>query len=391
MLTKTLNKSKLLTQARAFSNSVTYDFKDLLLDPLVKGKPIYETYKLDESTMPMKATTNKAELMSYLTRMMQMRRTELEADRLYKAKLIRGFCHLYDGQESIAEGMEAGLTYDDCIITAYRDHCQAIARGDTPYRVIAEMAQKRTGSSGGKGGSMHYYNSKNNFYGGNGIVGAQIPVGAGLAFALKYQKKPNIAVAMYGDGAANQGQLFEASNMAALWKLPVAFVCENNLYGMGTANARAASNTKYYARGDAVPGFKCDAQNVLIVRETMKWTKQFCIQNGPIFIEYLTYRYHGHSMSDPGITYRTREEIKHVRDYRDPIMLVKHMLIENSWATEQELKDLEKDIRASIEADVEKLLTDPEPLPEDLYSHVATTKHYIRGVTHDKTSHAYDY
>jgi pyruvate dehydrogenase E1 component alpha subunit len=258
MLTKTLNK-RFLTQARAFSNSVTYDFKDLLLDPLVKGQPIYETHRLDESSMPTKATTNKDELMSYLKRMIQMRRTELEADRLYKAKMIRGFCHLYDGQESIAEGMEAGLTYDDCIITAYRDHCQAIARGDTPYRVIAEMAQKRTGSSGGKGGSMHYYNSKNNFYGGNGIVGAQIPVGAGLAFGLKYQNKPNIAVAMYGDGAANQGQLWEASNMAALWKLPIAFVCENNLYGMGTANARAASNTKYYARDSAVPGFKCDA------------------------------------------------------------------------------------------------------------------------------------
>jgi len=192
------------TGVRYFSNeSVTYDFKDLIIDPEQKGQPIYELYRLEEKDMPRTATTNKAELMGYLKRMIQMRRTELEADRLYKAKMIRGFCHLYDGQESIAEGMEAGLTYDDCIITAYRDHCQAIARGDTPYRVIAEMVQKRTGSSGGKGGSMHYYNAKNNFYGGNGIVGAQIPVGAGLAFGLKYREQKNIAITMYGDGAAN--------------------------------------------------------------------------------------------------------------------------------------------------------------------------------------------
>lgn len=325
--------------------------------------------------MPTKATTNKEELMSYFTRMVQMRRTELEADRLYKGKMIRGFCHLYDGQESIAEGMEAGLTWDDAIITAYRDHCQAIGRGDTPYRVIAEMVGLRTGSSGGKGGSMHYYNSKNNFYGGNGIVGAQIPVGTGLALALKYKKQPNIAVTMYGDGAANQGQLFEAANMAALMKLPIVFLCENNLYGMGTSNARAAGNTDYYARGESVgkiPGFKCDAQNVLMVRETMKWTKNYCVENGPLFIEYMTYRYHGHSMSDPGVTYRTREEIKHVRDYRDPIGLVKHMLIENSWATEKELKAVEKEIRASIEADVEKLLKDPVPNADDLVANIAT-------------------
>merc|ERR1712086_286563 len=376
--------------SRAFSSeSVTYDFKDLIRDPDQKGLPIYATYKLDESSLPTTATTNKAELMAYLRRMVEMRRTELEADRLYKGKMIRGFCHLYDGQESIAEGMEAGLTYDDCIITTYRDHCQAIARGDTPYRVIAEMVQKRTGSSGGKGGSMHYYNSKNNFYGGNGIVGAQIPVGVGLAFALKYKKRPNIAITMYGDGAANQGQIAEAANMAALWKLPIAFICENNLYGMGTANDRAAANTNYYARGDTIPGFKVDAQNILIVRETTKFTKDYCVKNGPLFIEYSTYRYHGHSMSDPGVTYRTRDEIKHVRDYRDPIMLCKHMLTENSWATEKELKELEKSIRQEIEADVAKLLNDPEPNFEDMYSNVTLSRPYIRGVTHDLTQHDY--
>lgn len=179
------------TPSRGFAASVTIQL------------PKFELHRLDEKQMPTTTTTNKEELMAYFKRMSIMRRTEIIADNLYKAKLIRGFCHLYDGQEAIAEGMEAALTYDDCIITAYRDHCQAIARGDTPYRVLAEMIQKRTGSTAGKGGSMHYYNSKNNFYGGNGIVGAQLPVGTGLAFALKYSKKPNVAVAMYGDGASN--------------------------------------------------------------------------------------------------------------------------------------------------------------------------------------------
>lgn len=177
--------------------------------------------------------------------------------------------------------------------------------------------------------------------------------------------------------------------MAALWKLPCVFLCENNLYGMGTSNERAAANTNYYTRGDTIPGFKIDAQNVLIVRETMKWTKNYCIKNGPMFIEYRTYRYHGHSMSDPGITYRTRDEIKHVRDYRDPIGIVKHMLLENNWSTEKELKDIEKEIRVSIEADVEKLLQDPVPTFEDLYAHVQLQKPYIRGVTHDLTQHNY--
>ena len=260
--------------------------------------------------------------------MATIRRLEILSDQLYKKREIRGFCHLYDGQEAIATGMEAGMTRDDCVITAYRCHGQALVRGDTTYKILAEMMARKTGSSKGKGGSMHYYSSKNNFYGGNGIVGAQIPVGTGLAFALKYQNKPNFAVAMYGDGAANQGQLFEASNIAGLWKLPMIYICENNTYGMGTSQDRAAHNTNFYTRGDKIPGLKIEAQNVLMVRETIKWAGKFVQEHGPLFLEAFTYRYHGHSMSDPGISYRDKSEVQEVRASRDPIEILKNMIIE---------------------------------------------------------------
>lgn len=192
---------------------------------------------------------------------------------------------------------------------------------------------------------------------------------------------------MYGDGAANQGQIYEAANMAGLWKLPILYVCENNLYGMGTSNERASHNTKFYTRGDGIPGFKIDGQNVLVVREAFRFAKAWAVAGkGPLFIELSTYRYHGHSMSDPGVTYRTREEINDVRAHRDPIEIVRKLLLENSWATEVELKDIEKKIRADIDADVEKIKQDPEPTPEDLYANVGYGKHYIRGINHPDLS-----
>lgn len=266
-----------------------------------------------------------------------MRRTEIESDKLYKSKEIRGFCHLYNGQEAIPVAMEYALTKDDHLITAYRDHAIALTKGHTPHRVMAEMMNRATGSTKGKGGSMHYYSREFNFYGGNGIVGAQIPVGTGVAFGIKYQGKPNVCISMYGDGASNQGQLFEAANMAGLWKLPVIYLIENNLYGMGTSIERSVSHLPICTRFRGFPAIRFDAMNVFLTKEIMKFSKDYAVHNGPIFLEAVTYRYHGHSMSDPGIAYRNKDEVNEVKATKDPIDLVKKVLIENKVLKEEEV------------------------------------------------------
>lgn len=274
------------------------------------------------------------------------------------------------------------MTKKDAIITAYRDHCQAYTRGHSTYQIIAEMMAKHTGSSKGKGGSMHYYSSKERFFGGNGIVGAQLPVGTGLAFAMKYKGEDAFAVAMYGDGAANQGQLYEAANMAGLWQLPMIYICENNHYGMGTSQKRASHNDKFHTRGDLIPGIHIEAQNVLMVKEAIKWAGAYVKKNGPLFLELDTYRYHGHSMSDPGVTYRTKEEVAHVRETRDPIEICRNMILERKWASSEDLTAIEKDVRRRIDEEVEQIRKDPFPPVSELYTHIGTTKgHYTRGVT----------
>lgn len=296
---------------------------------------------------------NREELLSFYRLMYTMRRMEITCDNEYKARTIRGFCHLYDGQEAVATGVEAALDRKDSWITSYRNHCTMLARGGTVKQVLGELFGTASGAVSGKGGSMHFYNKKENFYGGQGIVGAQVPVGAGLAFASKYNHKGEglmpCAITMYGDGAANQGQIWEAANMAALWKLPAIFCIENNHYGMGTSAERSSSNTDYYTMGNKIPGIWCDGNDVLAVRECTRFLKKWCGEgNGPIYVEMNTYRYHGHSMSDPGVTYRNRDEISQMRASRDPIESVKKRLLEHSLATADEIKEIEKEVRAEV-------------------------------------------
>jgi len=308
--------------------------------------------------------------------MYMMRRVEITNDTEYKARNIRGFCHLYDGQEAIASGMQAALTAEDSWITSYRCHCVALLRGSTPEQVFAELFGYSSGSSKGKGGSMHFYSKQHNFYGGQGIVGAQVPVGAGLAFAAKYstpEGKPSpIAVACYGDGAANQGQIWESANMAKLWDLPLVLITENNHYGMGTSTNRSSCNDHYYTMGGrTIPGIRINGMNVLAVKQGMKAVREHCSTGkGPLYVEFDTYRYHGHSMSDPGTTYRTREEVGGVRQARDPIEYVKRLLTEGQLASAEELKQIEKDIRASVQDSLVKAKEGKFPVGDALYADI---------------------
>jgi pyruvate dehydrogenase E1 component alpha subunit len=314
---------------------------------------VFATHNFDVPETRVK--TNKSELMRLLREMTTMRRMEITNDTEYKARNIRGFCHLYDGQEAIASGTQAALKTEDAWITSYRCHCAALLRGSTVEMVFAELFGFSQGTAKGKGGSMHFYSKKHNFFGGQGIVGAQVPVGAGLAFAAKYNtpegEKMPVALAAYGDGAANQGQIWEAANMSKLWGLPTIFVIENNHYGMGTSTKRSSCNDHYYTMGGrTIPGIKINGMNVLAVKQGMAAAREYCSSgNGPIYVEFDTYRYHGHSMSDPGTTYRTREEVGGIRQARDPIEYVKKLLTDFNLATAEEIKAVEKEVRSEVE------------------------------------------
>ena len=296
-----------------------------------------------------------------------------------QARNIRGFCHLYDGQEAVAVGTKSAFTSEDSWITSYRCHGVALLHGSTVEQVFAELFGYSSGSSKGKGGSMHFYNKKHNFFGGQGIVGAQVPVGAGLGFAAKYMTPPGekmpVAIACYGDGAANQGQIWEAANMCKLWGLPVIFGIENNHYGMGTSTKRHSCNEDYYTMGGrTIPGIRMNGMNVLSVKNGMAFVREHCSSgNGPFFVEFDTYRYHGHSMSDPGTTYRTRDEVGGVRQAKDPIEYVKKLLVDCDLASAEEIKQVEKDIRNHVQDSLTAAKAGKFPTPDMLYKEIYAT------------------
>lgn len=340
----------------------------------------FKLHKLEEG--PSTSVTVTAEdALKYYTQMQTIRRLETGAGNLYKEKVIRGFCHLSSGQEACGVGIAAIMTPDDSIITAYRAHGIAYLMGVSPLGVLAELTGRVSGCARGKGGSMHMY--AKNFYGGNGIVGAQVPLGVGVAFAAQYNGTKGVCFALYGDGAANQGQLFEVYNIAKLWNIPAIFVCENNGYGMGTSAERAAASTDYYTRGDYVPGIWVDGMDVLAVREASRFAVEHCRSGkGPILLETATYRYSGHSMSDPGTSYRTRDEIQEVRQTRDPISSFKDKILNASLVTADQLKKIDTEVKSEIDGVIKKARADVEvgmdELTGDIYAEPLESK--IRGV-----------
>lgn len=304
--------------------------------------------------------------------MLLIRRFEEKAGQLYGMGEIAGFCHLYIGQEAVVTGMQACLKEGDQVITGYRDHGHMLACGMEPNGVMAELTGRIGGFSAGKGGSMHMFSKEQHFYGGHGIVGAQVPIGTGLGFANKYKGNDNLSLVYFGDGAANQGQVYEAFNMASLWKLPVIYVIENNDYAMGTSVARASAETELFKRGISfeIDGEAVDGMDVLAVESAGKKAVELVRNgNGPYILEMKTYRYRGHSMSDPA-KYRKREEVNEVRSHRDPIDRMKSYLIDEKITSEDSLKDLDREIRKIVQDSADFALESPQPDKTSLYTDV---------------------
>ncbi len=321
---------------------------------------------------PIRHKASKTELLDFYRQMLLIRRFEERAGQLYGMGMIGGFCHLYIGQEAVVVGIQAALGKTDSVITGYRDHGHMLAAGIPANAVMAELTGRAAGISRGKGGSMHMFSVEHGFYGGHGIVAAQVPLGTGLGFAHKYRNDGGLAVTYFGDGASNQGQVYESFNMAELWKLPVIFVIENNQYAMGTSVNRASSEDLLYRRGESfrVPGLQVDGMDVLAVRgaaqTAVDWVRA---GKGPLLLELKTYRYRGHSMSDPA-KYRSREEVQAMREKSDPIEHARREIIEAGYGDEASLKAIDKDVRDIVTAAADFAEDTPEPEAAELYTDV---------------------
>lgn len=315
--------------------------------------------------------TRDQELKAYRD-MLLIRRFEEKAGQLYGMGFIGGFCHLYIGQEAVVTGMQMALIEGDQMITAYRDHGHMLAMDMSPRGVMAELTGRRGGYSKGKGGSMHMFSKEKNFYGGHGIVGAQVSLGTGLAFANRYRENNNVSLTYFGDGAANQGQVYESFNMASLWKLPVIYIIENNRYAMGTSVNRSSAETDFSNRGASfkILGIQVDGMDVRAVKAAADLAVEWCRSGkGPIILEMQTYRYRGHSMSDPA-KYRSKEEVQKMRSEHDPIEQVKARLLDSKWASEEDLKAIDKEVRDIVADSAEFAQADPEPDASELYTDI---------------------
>ncbi len=304
-------------------------------------------------------------------KMLLIRRFEEKCGQFYGMGMIGGFCHLYIGQEAVIAGIQKAKQKEDSTITSYRDHGHIIMSGIDPKFVMAELTGRASGCSKGKGGSMHMFNSEGKFYGGHGIVGAQVPIGTGLAFAEKYNDTKNICFTFLGDGAVNQGQVYEAFNMAALWKLPVIYVIENNGYSMGTSLSRSTAMTDLYRKGESfgIPGVQADGMDVDSVYDaTLQVAEHVRNGNGPAIIEVKTYRYRGHSMSDPA-NYRSKEEVDKYKQ-KDPIAVIKKMILDNSYASEDQIKEIEQKVKATIASVAEFATNEPLPSEDELFTDI---------------------
>ena len=326
----------------------------------------------DEFEADKRFDASPEQMRRFYEQMLLIRRFEERAGQLYGLGLIGGFCHLYIGQEAVAIGLQSALDGDkDSVITGYRDHGHMLAYGIDPKVIMAELTGREAGISKGKGGSMHMFSTEHKFYGGHGIVGAQVALGGGLALAHQYNEDGGLCLAYFGDGAANQGQVYETFNMASLWKLPIVFVIENNQYAMGTAVSRSSAETEFYRRGTAfrIPGMKVNGMDVLEVRQAAEIAFAHVRDGkGPVLMECETYRYRGHSMSDPA-KYRSREEVQDMRDQRDPIEALKKTMIEQG-SSEDDLKAIDKDIRKQVSEAADFAENSPEPEASELYTDV---------------------